>query len=477
MANEENGSKLGAPAAQRDHLLKKCFVRSEKIKRVLSFGYPRNLLIGKKGSGKTAIFLVGRGAKSKIATLRISPESHLLNAKGIALNHLQFADILKYEIALECLRVWSKDTNLVAKLSAQEKGAVKAAMGDYFDRLKKLGARVEGASAFGIGLSLGTKADSMLEIVSKKDLKDLMPLLTTLISKGAKCLVLIDDPELLFGYSEDPPANLIGGLLFAAADLSVIAPKSLRVVVLLKLHIYHQIKRRTFEDIDHLRHNFEMLKWTEDRLEELLRLRIQKGLSNSKNGSEITNPWMYLAGGSSKTNAKKLRSHILDRLICGPRDLIWFASLILDSQSASGAAGDVVEAAERKYSLDQLDQVELQYGNRGFRDVSKVLSKLFDPAVNEVPLEMSASEFEDFFRDRLSAEELKKQREKHDWLEAQTPRTLSELLFDMGVLGFWSTLQSKFLLPYDAASDRQGFAASKKWRINPAFYMGLGLVS
>ena len=62
----------------------------------------------------------------------------------------------------------------------------------------------------------------------------------------------------------------------------------------------------------------------------------------------------------------------------------------------------------------------------------------------------------------------------HDWLEALSPSMLANLLFDWGVIGYWSSRAKKYVLPYDVNSDMRGFLRSGKLRINPAFLKAFG---
>jgi len=474
MSDQEIGHRLGGLAAERDPLLRSCFVRSEVIQRVLTFGSPKNIVVGKKGSGKSAAFLVGRGPGSTTPVIRISPSTHLIEVKRAMLSHTQYADIMRHELSLECLKAWSENEALSSRLSRKERLQLAAANGDYVSRLKKLGARIEGGSAFGWGVKLGESAESSLEIVSKSDTANTRPLIDKLSSLGGKCLVMVDDPELLFGYSDQPPANLLGGLLLASVDLTTIYPDSIRIVVFLKLHVYRHMKR-TFEDIDHLRHNFEMLKWVETDLEALLAARLIKALALSPDKKVQFDPWLSLLRGAEATESAHIRSHVLERLVCGPRDLIWFSSQILDMQARGYQGWEALLAAEANYSQDQLNQLELEYGRRGYEEISSVVSKLFSPDSGLPSTEMKAGDFEEFLRSRLHSSEIMKQRERHDWLEALTPKSLAQLLYEVGVLGYWLHSEERFVMPYEISSETRGFLASPTWRLNPAFNHALGI--
>jgi len=470
---DHRGYSLGGLAAERDPLLQTCFVRSELIDRSLSFGQPQNIVVGKKGSGKSAIFLVGLGEDSDVPCIRMSPSTHRVNLNATGLSHIQYADVIQYELILKCLQTWAGSSTLTDKLTSVQKASLRNAAQEYLKRIKEAGVSVEGVDIFGLGLSLSRKGDSsVLELVSKSDMNSVVHIVNMMIEKGAKCLLLVDDPELLFGLSENPPpAPLIGGLLTAASNLTFKFSGSIKVVVFLKLHVYHRLKR-TFVEIDHLRQDFTMLRWAEEDLENLIRMRLEKTMD----GQQATaDPWQLLLQEDEGSDSDRLRDHVLDRLVSGPRDLIWFASLILQMRNRGYRGWDAVESAEASYSSDQLEQLELQYGTRGYEGISNVVQKLFDVDSLTGEVRMNAREFDSFLKDRLLDEPLMRQRAEHDWLEALVSRTLAVLLFECGVLQYWSPGEHRYVRPYEVNSDREGFLASERWRLNPAFNRALDI--
>lgn len=474
---------LGNLKAERDPLLADCFIRTKLINQILQFNgskdpYTRSIVVGSKGAGKTAIYRIGLGARSRIPCVRISPETHSVTVSGIPLSYVHYADILKYELALECLRVWWEDNSIREKLTKEEQLQVKSTVEKYLDRIKKLGGRVNEvsisvASVFGMGVGLSEKKDEPLQVVTKPELEKAMDLLRLMEKKKVKCLILIDDPELLFNPPPDPLNSLLGGLLHASADLTAEVGKSIRVVVLMKLHLFHYMQRN-FEDIDHLEFAFQMLKWTQEDLGALLTERLKKSPGLFEDNDLIEKPWALLASNGMGSDPEQVQEYLMARLTNGPGDLIHFAGLILKFRSDGLSGWDAVYAAEMDYSEKKLSFLQNQYGTRGYEGIDIVLRKLFD--VGTVP---SGGEWEKqslivFLRERLAARDMQSLRNRLVWLEVG-PKQLANMLFDIGFLGYWSRTANRFVLPYEVISKRRDFEAADRWRIHPAFHTALNI--
>ena len=212
---------LGGLSAEYDPLLKKCFVRSDLINTILDLKQQRNIVVGKKGSGKSAIFKIGQKRRSNLVTVRVSPRTHNIELKNPNVNYRRVSDFLKYELALECLSALSKTPDFDDLLSNAEKRKAKTVINEYIDRLKNAGKQIGSAHILGCGLSLKDgRRRPQFDLVKRSDYPKLVTLYSEIAHKiKKKCLVLIDDPEDLYP-TRKVHHELIASLIVAAIDIN-----------------------------------------------------------------------------------------------------------------------------------------------------------------------------------------------------------------------------------------------------------------
>jgi hypothetical protein len=476
---------LGALDAEADPLLKPCFIHSATGDKIMDFRSRAGLAVGQKGAGKSALYLMGRGPKSSVPTARLSASTHQVEVASFAPNYRHTATLLGFELRLEILR----ELVQTAKAGgAVPDSAAKLSEKALNQRLKRIGealGSIESFSVdtplFGIGLSRGDKGRKPLQLAARDELPELDSQLEEIGQAGAKCLLLIDDPEQIIASPPETRSDLIGALLSAASMMNQQHAGVFKVVVLLKSHVFRSLRRR-FEDFDKLRQNFVMLRWTQPELDQVLTKRIQRAVDQPSGGGGDLDGWTVLADQVGEgVSATQIREFILDRLINGPRDLIWFAELILE-EARSGLKGSAaLDAAEARYSGDHVDALEREYGAYGFPSIDSVVDKIFRGAIEssgtaEQP-DLTGSppaNIEAWVARRLRDDDLVQLRRDLEWLEAQIPKSFCALLYDVGVLGYRSQTQGKFILPFEVGSDRKDFERALAWRLNPGFAKSLG---
>jgi hypothetical protein len=483
----DEATALGALEAEADTLLSQCFVHSSAGESVMAFGSRAGIAVGQKGAGKSAIYLMGRGRYSRVPTARLSPSTHQVEVMSSAPTYRHTATLLGYELRVEILRELRKradagDGTMPAPVAKKVKSALDETLKGLGEKLDQIDSISIDTPVFGFGLSRSEKVRKPLQVIARNELPSLDSTLTEIADAGVRCLLLIDDPEQILASSKALQPDLLGALLLAASMLNETLGASFKVVVLLKTHVFRAL-RRDFEDYDKLRQNFVMLRWTPEELDELLTKRMEVAVGGDSTDESSGNGWAALAtkvGG--RQSASMVRKFILDRLINGPRDLIWFAELVLDEIRRGRKGKDALEAAEARYADDHVDALQREYGKYGYKDVDSVVRRLFRPGASkdeasESPLFGGAppEAYRVWADQRLLDEDLVLFRGQLEWLEALIGRTLCQLLYDVGVLGYRTSNKGAYVLPFEVGSDREDFDGATEWRVNPGFVRALGI--
>jgi hypothetical protein len=464
---------IGDLKAENDKLLHNCFLETDLIKKILSFKITKNIVVGKKGSGKSAIFRIGFCNRKKIPTARISPETHSIEVERTDLNYKQYSDLFEYELKLECLKSVIDDSEFANKIQTAEYDEIKYFIGEYLKKIKKILKGIESFSIFGLSLSIKKSEQRLVEIVSKDDFKKINSLFEIVKKYKQRCLLMIDDPELVFVTDRKLYPELLGGLLSATINVNSLQSGYVKVIVFLKYHIYKQL-RTEFEDIDQFRLNFMHLKWDREDLNTLFSLRIQEAIKIQSLSKIGTNPWYNLFGYEDEEKAIEVSKYIIDRIICGPRDLIFFATSILESLEKY-RNDEALIMTEKDYSNSQLEEIKLEFDNRGYKGIVEVIEHIFSGNIPKSGVFSKENNFEDFLSKRYKSQALKSLRvqEQYIWLEALTIMKLAKLLFEINLVGYWCKKEKRFILPFEILSELRGFRGANKKRINPAFLSAL----
>ena len=311
---------LGTHDARFDSHLLEQFVKSHIYDEVINA--IKNSVIGRKGSGKTALFKKIKSEAESNDNIVISfdwQDVYKSTDKieepytAIAIN-LQFELFL--QLASEISRLQKKKTSFppedVKKLEGLKKG--------YLKRIAKF--LQEDLTGIQITpfFSL-TKAEIRKTgaFFNRKGMENfLQSLITCLQTKNA--YILFDDPEYIITDPEDIDYKMIEALLFAIEDLNSKFKPYLKVLVFMQASIYDWLQLN-FKDIRNIQDFVITIEWNEQELIELLSQRIRRNFPE-KRERRTWEYWKLLFDIKSKNDFEEIKDYIFERIVNGPRDII-----------------------------------------------------------------------------------------------------------------------------------------------------------
>jgi len=469
---------FGHPAAIKDEHLLSYFVPTAASETIADFKDRRCIVVGKKGGGKTALFReLSRPVKQTRIVVPISPKSHQLPPAKHALAYPQFANIFEFEILLEIIRsfvnneearkLFSKSFNAAAWLEGKEYLSKLVGAAD----LKELSIDTP---VFGMGIGRAD-ADTVLRLSGTRKIEKLRNRVLEIAALGVEILVLIDDPDLLFG---DTAAfvNIVGGLLHTVVDLTALPAKYMKVCAFVKQHKYDYLARK-FEDFDHIRQNSLTLSWSDPELVNLIAERVRFREELGKKATAIA-CWSKAFAIGTQTELQGITDYVFPRLTNGPRDLIEFCNRAMLSADESGR--ERIEwqdfaAAEPAYSRDCLDEVEREYGDV-YPEVADVIQKLFEHPKLRKSDTLTKTLLTEAMSEQYLSDDLQQMKKDIRWLREETGRSLVDVLFKVGIVGLVSSGPSKArLMSYSRRSIADSVASAKTLFVHPAYFSALGI--
>ncbi|MFN8246584.1 MAG: hypothetical protein U0T56_09415 [Ferruginibacter sp.] len=275
---------FGAPAAERDinQGLKDYFFESESFKRLRDSN--KNIILGSRGSGKSAIFkMLAENFKDlKYRIIELAPEDYsyeilndvLLKEKdGSWVKHGAYAAAWKYLIYILAMKSIAEQDNTFLKKNCKKIFTYlrdKHPDGNYtkLDKLISYLKRIEGIKIGPYEAGLKTR-----ELQSLYKLEELHGLLDELKIACQKFPIVIFVDELDRGWdsSEDAKA-FVAGLFQAAIAINQLTPH-LKVFISLRKELYDNIPA-LYEDSQKVWDLFEVIEWDEDDLLKMISKRI-----------------------------------------------------------------------------------------------------------------------------------------------------------------------------------------------------------
>ncbi len=404
-------SNFGAVDADADNLLRECF--QDHPAYVAAKANEKFLIIGRKGSGKTAIYkrlVTGRGhdyfayghsfedypwAHHDLQAQSGVPEERryfhswkylaLISLSKILLNEDQsqpWSDDAWDSIgALEAFVVdsyGSRDPDLQQLFSPDRELRFKGTLKVPFLELQGERVRVR---------ELPTHIQGVNRAIQGHVLTSLNP--------DHSYYVCFDQLDLGFSVTDAKYAQRLIGLILAARDLYVAARdagKRLNVVVFLRDDIYQDLQ---FEDKNKITENYAAeVRWSESTgpltLRQLMESRFTQALADGYDSEVVT--WGDVFDETNRMPSRQTKyRHICDRTFLRPRDMIKFcneilrayqlrASLLPTFEDAHGSVfdNDAVHAARDAYSdylLSELDD-EIAKHVPNYKEYLEVLKEL-----------------------------------------------------------------------------------------------------
>ena len=334
---------FGAPAAERDinQGLKEYFVESDIFKKFYSKS--KYVLIGNRGTGKSAIFkiIAERDRAKGNLVIELSPENYsyemlsqlmLKESAGSWVKQGAYAAAWKYLLYILIMKEINKSgrsfkSGSAAKIYEYLRDNHKDEQSNPIAILISYLKRLEGIKIGKYEASF--KTQELTRLYKLDEIIHLLPSLYELCKK-MNVVVLIDELDKGWDSSEDAKA-FISGLFQAAMSINE-ATNSIRVLISLRKELYDSIPS-LYEDAQKYRDIMDTIMWDENLLLNLISNRIRYSVQALKSQSDI-DAWNAIFVEILDYRQTKSFNYIIDRTLYRPREIIQFCTDIIDTKTS-----------------------------------------------------------------------------------------------------------------------------------------------
>lgn len=360
---------IGAPAAERDKLLKDCFVESSVYRATVN--HDCTILLGNRGAGKSAIFV---GLKAQLerngeAVIEIKPEDYSYEMVSSSISgggldswaqQSNYTAAWKYVIltlAMRAVRNGARDvkSGSYRKIHKYLAAKYKSDRIDVIDELLSYIGRFKGLSVGGASASFSE--NSVGSLYKIEELIELQPALEELLEE-TPVTVLID--ELDRGWdASDSARYFVAGIFQASIWLNSIP--NLNVIVSLRRELCDNIPE-IFDDAQKFRDVLRYVEWSEDSLKEIAARRLKEVFSLPPDAT-VDGAWSSVFVPVLSFRGTDSFSYIVDRTLYRPREIILFVNDCLEQSAKRLELIDysLISEAEKKYSKDRLQDIAAEY--------------------------------------------------------------------------------------------------------------------
>jgi len=478
---------FGAPAAERDITrgLKDYFVESETYKRIEN--RQKYIILGNRGSGKSAIFKViaDRERDRSTLVLELAPEDYSYEMlasvmkeerEGAWAKQGAYAAAWKFLIYVLIMKGLTSrgprlKTGPAEKIYAYLRNNHEGEQGNPIAVLISYLKRIEGLKVGAAKLEASIKSRELLKLYKLEEIDKLLPALQELCARR-KVLVLIDELDRGWDASEDAKA-FVAGLFQAAISINALT-KDLRVLISLRQELYDSIPS-LYEDAQKYRDVMETVQWDEELLLELVAKRIKHSVPGLGDRSHL-DTWNAVFAEILDYRKTKSFNYIVDRTLYRPREIIQFCTDSLDESRR-----------ERAWPIDYgiISRAELEYAGARTKDIAAEY-RYQNPGLMSV-FEVFRGRSYSFTREELELLCLGIVTGEYgvspeaNWALNQEPEYLIDLLWRIGFLraqavGGIKALRrsgSQYLGPYQVAN--LNLKTISRFQVHPIFRSYLGL--
>ena len=365
---------FGAPAAERDIAqgLADYFVESAAFQRVVEGS--KNILLGNRGTGKSAIFkvLAQRQKEAGAVVIELTPEDYsyeMLSSTMALESEGSWAKLGAYAVA------WKYLIYILVMKGVTEQGP-RLKRGDAADIYRYLRDNHAGQQGSPIGSLIsylkrmeGVKigayeaAAKTRELQQLYQLDEIKPLLIPLrkVLEGKKVFVLVDELDRGWDASEDA-RSFVAGLFQACISINDLSPH-LRVYMSLRQELYDSIPE-LYEDAQKYRDLLEVISWDEKTLLKLIAKRIRYSVPELRDTSDL-DAWTAVFAETLKYRQNKSFNYMVDRTLYRPREIIQFCTQSVDlaDEGSEELPIDygVISVAEVAYSDERAKDIAAEY--------------------------------------------------------------------------------------------------------------------
>ena len=412
---------IGSPDAETDQLLEKAFVEKDALFALTDMYNQRSILIGRTGSGKSAILKHIENNEERV--IRIEPEAMSLRflSNSTLINYFKANDVnlnffykilWKHVFVIELLRLYFAYDNkkkdnwffaLKEKLGKKQNPKRLKAL-EYFDkwsnefwidtekRIKEIESIVQKKFENEIGIDLNhikgkhgqnssdqtkittevkTKAEHVITETLANDIHEIIKILheELFVDQQQKHFIIIDDLDKEW-IATDIRYELIGAMIEVIKEFQVF--KGVKIIISLRDNLYQLLfsgKNHKGGQREKFKPLYAELSWSAMELKEFLNKRF---FLLSQDNLDIKTAF-------DKTYQKGIDgfTYMLERTFYRPRDVISYVNhAIENSNNKSNFSLDVLKRAEIDYSKDRLQAMEDEWGEN-YGDIRKIFKFLF----------------------------------------------------------------------------------------------------
>lgn len=365
--------RFGAPAAERDigQGLEDYFVESDTYQNVANA--TKSVLLGNRGSGKSAILKVLAQRERRVGSLvlELSPDDYsyeMLSRSLAAEERGSWAKQGAYTAGWKFL-IYVLVMKGLSKEGARIKTGAAARVYEYLrdnhertadNPISVLISYVKRIEGFKIGpYEAALKTTELNRLYKLEEITELLPAIAELCQRR-RVLVLVDELDRGWDASEDAKA-FVAGLFQACVAINQLSPH-LRVVVSLRRELYDSIPS-LYEDAQKFRDVIETISWDEPRLLQLVSKRITHTVEGLKDAPDAA-AWAEVFSETLDYRQSKSFNYIVDRTLYRPREIIQFCA---DAWSESKRRSlqpvnyAVISIAELTYSEERTKDIAAEY--------------------------------------------------------------------------------------------------------------------
>ena len=338
--------RIGDPTAENEMpTLSLYYLQTDEYHRALGGGV--NLAVGRKGSGKTALFVqlrdkLRRDKRNVVVDLR--PEGYqLVKLKEDILTYLTDGSLQhlitafwEYLILLEvAYKLLEKDQHthrhnhqirdLYIQLQTTYKVDDFSVEGDFSERLALLSRSISDEYKSKYGAMNGQKltTEQITGLLYRHDLAKLRTLISEYLERKAEVWILFDNLDK--GWStqgvDEIDATVLRCLIDAGRKIEREMRKTdrlLHCIIFVRNDVYEHVMRHSADYGKEMR---AVLDWTEpDLLREMLRLRVVSGLEGSAKSLDFDQIWPTIC--VSHFHGEETFAYLIERTLMRPRNLL-----------------------------------------------------------------------------------------------------------------------------------------------------------
>jgi hypothetical protein len=365
---------FGAPAAERDIArgLADYFVESAAFQRIVEGS--KNILLGNRGTGKSAIFkvLARRQRELGAVVIELAPEDYsyeMLSSTMVGQSEGSWAKLGAYAAAWKFLiyllvlkgvteegpRVRKRDAAEIYRyLRENHPGQQGGPVGSLISYLK----RMEVVKLGPLEAAVKTR-----ELEHLYRLDEIRPLFGPLrkVLEGKRVFVLVDELDRGWDASEDA-RSFVAGLFQACVSINDLSPH-LRVCMSLRQELYDSIPE-LYEDAQKYRDLLEVISWDEKSLLKLIANRIRYSVPELRDAGDLE-AWSAVFTETLSYRQHNSFDYLVDRTLYRPREVIQFCAQTVElaEERAESLPLDygVVSEAEIGYSAERAKDIAAEH--------------------------------------------------------------------------------------------------------------------